>query len=121
MATYKRPKLSDRGESARTGSRDPVRIPCTCQIGGRPEEDCFVLDLSARGCRVRAVTIGVTKTETVMLRFAGEAPIEGRLKWAKQASLGIAFEAPLSDEVLARVSALVAPSNVVPLKRAKLG
>ena len=80
-----------------------------------------MLDLSAHGCRVRAVMMGATKAETVILLFGQEAPVTGRLKWAKQASLGVGFDSPLDDEVLARISALVAPSNVVPIKRSRLG
>lgn len=121
MASSKRPRLFDRADANRAGDREAVRIPCTCQIGEQPEQEAFVLDLSARGCRVRAVMMGATKAETVILRFGEEAPVVGRLRWAKQASLGVGFDTPLSDEVLARVSALVAPSNVVPLKRSRLG
>ena len=121
MPSPKRPKLSDRSDSARDSGRAPVRIPCTCEVGDQAGQDAFVLDLSAGGCRLRAVTIGITKGQAVTLHFAGEAPVAGQLKWAKQASLGIAFEAPLDADVLARVSALVAPSNVVPLRRARLG
>jgi len=121
MTSPKRPRLFDRADSNRAGEREPVRIPCTCQVGEQPEQEAFVLDLSPRGCRVRAVMMGATKAETVTLRFAEEAPVVGRLKWAKQASLGVGFDTPLSDEMVERVSALVAPSNVVPIKRARLG
>jgi hypothetical protein len=121
MTAPKRPKLYDRGEAARTGERTTVRIPANCQAGEQAAEDTFVTDISTHGCKLLAVTVGALKSQPITLRFEGEAPITGRLKWVKQASLGIAFDTPLSEEVLARVSALVAPSNVFPIKRARLG
>ncbi|MBV8779238.1 MAG: hypothetical protein JO258_18740 [Alphaproteobacteria bacterium] len=98
-----------------------MRIPGTCVVGDRAAEDVFVTDISARGCKVRLVSIGVTKAEPVTLRLGSEAPITGHLTWVKQASVGMAFDRPLGEAVLARVSALRAPANVVPLRRAKLG
>ena len=80
-----------------------------------------MLDLSQRGCRVRAVTVGVVKGERVVVRFAGEEPVAGQLKRAQQASLGIAFDTQLAPDVLDRVRALLAPSNVVPLRRSRPG
>jgi hypothetical protein len=119
MTAPKRPKLFERGDSARAGMRQPVRIPATCQVGDRPVEDVYVTDISARGCRLRLVWIGVTKSEPVVLRFGTEQPVTGRLKWIKQASVGIGFDEPVAEDVLARVMELLAPSNVIPIRRAR--
>ncbi|MEO6152955.1 MAG: PilZ domain-containing protein [Croceibacterium sp.] len=119
MTARKRPTLYDRGEAARSGDRTPVRIPAHCQVGEQVPEDTFVTDISPRGCKLLAVTIGALKSQPVVLRFGDETPITGRLKWVKQASVGVAFDEALSDERLARISALVAPSNVVPIRRAR--
>jgi len=121
MGGTKRPKLYERGESSRAGDRAEVRIPGSCVVGQRPAEDVFVTDISARGCKIRLVSIGVTKAEPVVLRLGSEAPINGRLKWIKQASVGVAFDHPLGESVLERVSALRAAATVIPLKRARLG
>lgn len=121
MTAPKRPKLYERGANARTGLRVPVRIPVNCQVGEQAPEDTIVTDLSANGCKLLAVTVGALKSQSVVLRFAGEAPVAGRLKWIKQASLGVAFDAPLAAEVQARIAALVAPSNVVPIRRSRPG
>src|SRR6476469_3460031 len=67
MGGAKRPKLYERGDSSRAGDRAEVRIPGTCIVGQRPPEDFLVTDISARGCKSRLVSIGVTKTEHVVL------------------------------------------------------
>ena len=120
MTAPKRPKLFERGESARTGDRQPVRIPASCQVGERAAEDVIVTDISAQGCKMGLVSIGVTKSEPVTLYFGTEPAISGRLKWIKQASLGVAFDTPVSHEQMARLMALV-PDNVVPIRRTRLG
>src|SRR5437870_2857948 len=120
MTAPKRPKLFERGESSRDGARQPVRIPASCQVGDRAAEDVIVTDISEGGCKLRLVSIGVTKSEPVMLQFGDEPPISGRLKWVKQASLGIAFDRAVADDQLARIMQLI-PDNVVPLRRTRLG
>ncbi|MEO6042086.1 MAG: hypothetical protein ABIP41_09305 [Croceibacterium sp.] len=118
MAGPKRPKL-DCGDSDRSDMRQAVRIAATCQIGERAAEETFVIGLSRAGCELLTLTIGVVKAAPVVLRIADEAPIAGRLNWVGQGAIGVAFDKLLADEVLERVSGLAAPSNVVPLKRAR--
>ena len=104
----------------RGAPRESVIIPGRCQVGERPAEEVLVTDLSARGCRLRGNSIGVTKTEPVQLWLGDHGPIAARLKWVKKGSLGLAFETPLDEEVLQPLlDAPVppVPSNVVPLKR----
>lgn len=113
----KRPRLIQRSENTRGSSRQPVTIPATCQVGARAAEDVLVTDLSADGCRVRLVSIGVTKSEPVRLEIGTEPPVTGRLSWIKQGSLGVAFDPPLDEATVTRLSALSAPSNVIPLRR----
>ena len=109
-----------RADALRTGSRESVVIPGTCQVGERPAEAVLITDLSAHGCRLRGDSIGVTKSEPVQLWLGDAGPIGAKLKWVKKGSLGLAFEAPLGEDVLqplldAPVPPI--PSNVVPLKR----
>jgi hypothetical protein len=115
----KRPKLLNRGDSA--GAQNPVRIAGTCQAGDRQAEDVLITDISELGCELRLASIGVTKGEPFLLHIGAEGPITGRLRWARQGSLGVVFDAPLEDTVLARLLAAVPPSNVVALRRGEVG
>ena len=104
----------------RTGPRESVIIPGQCQVGERPVEDVLVTDLSARGCRLRGNSIGVTKTEPVQLWLGDAGPIAAKLKWVKKGSLGLAFESALDEDVLQPLLDMPAPpvpSNVVPLRK----
>jgi len=83
-----------------------------------------VLDLDARGCRVKGVTAAVTKVDVLRLWLGELGPIAGRLRWVKRGSAGIAFEAPLSEEDLdsAKLTAAPAPSpQVISLRRGSAG
>ena len=109
-----------RAEALRTGSRESVVIAGTCQVGERPAEAVLVTDLSARGCRLRGDSIGVTKSEPVQLWLGDAGPIGAKLKWVKKGSLGLAFDASLDEKLLEDLLAAPmapVPSNVVPLKR----
>ena len=116
----KRPPIMPRAEALRSGTREPVVIVGRCQIGEREAEDVLITDFSARGCRLRGNSIGVTKSEGVQLWLGEHGPVPAKLKWVKKGSLGLAFDAPIDDEVLAGLMAepmAPIPSNVVPLRR----
>ena len=120
MASRKRPNILPRNDLLRAGPRKLVVIPARCKVGERAVEDVLVTDLSAKGCRLRGNSIGVTKTEPVQLWLADGGPITARLKWVKKGSLGLAFEAALDEAILQPLidaPAPPAPSNVVPLRR----
>jgi hypothetical protein len=105
----------------RGAPRESVIIPGKCQVGDRLVEEVLVTDLSARGCRLRGNSIGVTKTEPVQLWLGDAGPIAAKLKWVKKGSIGLAFEAALDEGVLRPLLDAPpppVPSNVVPLKRA---
>jgi hypothetical protein len=116
----KRARIPPRSDLLRAAPRESVVIPGHCQVGERPVEEVLVTDLSARGCRLRGNSIGVTKTEPVQLWLGDAGPISAKLKWIKKGSIGLAFESALEDTILQPLlDAPVppAPSNVVPLKR----
>ena len=120
MASKKRAKILPRSDMLRAGARAAVIIAGRCQVGERPAEDVLVTDLSARGCRLRGNSIGVTKTEPVQLWLGDAGPFAARLKWVKKGSIGFAFESPLDAEVLQPLLDAPAPpvlSNVVPLRK----
>jgi hypothetical protein len=104
----------------RGAPRESVIIPGRCQVGDRPAEEVLVTDFSARGCRLRGNSIGVTKAEPVQLWLGEIGPIAAKLKWLKKGSIGLAFETALDEDVLQPLldaPAAPAPSNVIPLRR----
>ena len=112
--------MPSRPELLRADPRESVVIPGRCQVGERAAEEVLVTDLSARGCRLRGNSIGVTKAEPVQLWLGETGPVAARLKWIKKGSIGLAFESPLDEDVLQPLldaPAPPAPSNVVPLRR----
>ena len=112
--------IPPREDLLRATPRESVIISAKCQVGDRLAEEVLVTDLSAKGCRLRGNSIGVTKAERVQLWIGDIGPLGAQLKWVKKGSLGLAFEAPLSEEVLRPLLDAPAPSvasNVVPLKR----
>src|SRR5688500_1944203 len=116
MAT-KRSRILPRSDMLRGAPRESVIIPGRCQVGDRTVEDVLVTDLSARGCRLRGNSIGVTKTEPVQLWLGETGPIAAKLRWIKKGSIGLAFEAALDENVLPpllNAPAPPSPSNVVP-------
>lgn len=107
-------------DALRGATREPVVIAGTCQIGEQAVEDVLVTDLSARGCRLRGNSVGVTKTEPVQLWLGDAGPFAARLKWVKKGSLGLGFETALDEAFLDKLLSAPAapiPSNVVPLRR----
>ena len=113
-------KILARTETLRAEPRESVIISGKCQVGDRLAEEVLVTDLSAKGCRLRGNSIGVTKAERVLLWVGDFGPLGAQLKWVKKGSLGFAFEAPLGEDLLRLLldaPAPPVPSNVVPLKR----
>jgi hypothetical protein len=115
MTSRIRPKLQR--QSTRGSTRASVAIEGRCSFGGREAQDVLVTDLDESGCRMRAAAIGVIKSEPVVLWVSQVGPISGRLKWTKGGALGVAFDAPLGDELLAALREASHLSNVVPLRR----
>lgn len=121
MTEPRRPKLIQRSEDTRGDARHAVTVSATCQVGERPVEDVLVTDLSPSGCRVRLVTIGVTRSERVQLWLGAEGPVAAKLTWVKQGSLGVAFDTPLDTAAVERLNGQTLPANVVPLRRSERG
>jgi len=124
MGIAKRPRLATKYAGPRSGNRDSVSLEARCRVGEGDETAVAVLDLDARGCRVRGITAAVTKGAAVQLWLGTVGPVDARLRWVKLGSAGLAFAEPLSDDALAeaRTSAgWVPPPRVVPLRRASAG
>lgn len=120
MPSIKRPKLATHYSGPRAGTRDSVSLEGRCSVGEGPAAPVAVLDLDARGCQLTGIAVAVSKADMLRLWLGGIGPIEGRLRWAKHGSAGIAFDRPLEDAELAsaRMSAPLNPSaEVVPLRK----
>ena len=113
----KRSTISTRSEVVRSGDRNSVTMTGRCQVGDRPEQDVEVMDLDPHGCRLRGVTVGVTKTEPLRIWLGPFGPVAAHLKWAKRGSVGIGFDAPLDAAVLDSLPQDAPTSTVVALRR----
>ncbi len=95
MARQTRPSLLARTQTARAQTRVPTRLAGRCGIGSNPPEDVLVVDLTANGCRLVGISAGVSRGDPLTLWLGSGSPIAGKLKWAKKASVGVAFDRPL--------------------------
>lgn len=122
MARHKRPPLATRYSGPRAGNRAHASLEGRCQVGVGEAAPIAVLDLDARGCRVRGITAAVTKLEPLQLWLGDVGPLAARLRWVKRGNAGVAFETPLSEADLARVAETAmptAPAQVIPLRRSR--
>lgn len=122
MGSKKRPKLATHYAGPRAGSRDAVSIDGRCSVGDGAEEPIAVLDLDPRGCRVRGITVAVTKADAITVWIGPVGPLGARLRWAKHGEAGLKLDEPLSDEDLERATSHGrAPppdgANVIALRR----
>ena len=120
MAKLTRPKLATHYSGPRAGPRDFVSLEGLCSVGEGESERIAVLDLDGRGCRVKGITAAVTKADRLQVWLGAVGPIEGRLRWVKRGSAGIAFVEPLAGAQLdeAKQTATPAPlAEVIPLRR----
>src|SRR6476661_9920239 len=97
MAKLTRPKLATHYSGPRAGPREFVSLEGMCSVGEGEREPIAVLDLDAGGCRVRGITAAVTKADRLQVWLGTVGPIEGRLRWVKRGSAGIAFVEPLIE------------------------
>jgi hypothetical protein len=117
MTSKRSTLLSCGSRGARGDPHAAVSIPASCQVGERPAEDTWITALGRERCTVRLASVGMTRAEPLVLRFADEAPIAGRLDWIGQGELGFAFDTPLAEDLLERLLALDPSGNVVLLHR----
>ena len=105
-----------RAERTRAGDRHKVLITASFGFGERPRADVLVTDLGPLGCSLQGDAVGVTRSEPLTLWLGEVGPISGRLKWAKGGSLGVSFDEPLEDEVIAALYEAAERAKVVPLR-----
>ncbi len=123
MAKLNRPKLATHYSGPRAGNRDFVSLEGRCSVGDGAAKAIAVLDLDARGCRVKGITAAVTKADVLQVWLGELGPLSGRLRWAKRGSAGIAFDTPLSESQVASIKLTAVPvplPQVIPLRRRPL-
>ena len=121
MAKLTRPKLATHYTGPRAGPRDFVSLEGQCSVGEGESERIAVLDLDARGCRVKGITAAVTKADRLQVWLGAVGPIEGRLRWVKRGSAGIAFVEPLAEKQVdeAKQTSMPAPLPYVIPRRGR--
>lgn len=122
MNRLKRPKLATRYSGPRAGNRDCVSLEGRCRVGDGEAAPIAILDLDAGGCRIKGITVAVTKMEPLRLWFGEVGPVAGRLRWVKRGSAGIAFDTALGPDELALAVKTAAPAptaQVIPLRRGR--
>ncbi|WP_120716640.1 hypothetical protein [Tsuneonella amylolytica] len=121
MGIAKRPKLATSYSGPRAGEREAVSLDAVCRVGDGEPFAVAVLDLDARGCRVRGFGAAATKADPIILTLGTVHSIVARLRWAKRGSAGLRFDEPLSEDRLAEASESATPappSRVIPIRRA---
>lgn len=89
----------DGGASARGGARDSLLLTATLLIAGR-ETNVRVRNLSAGGLMAEYPGV-VSLGEPVSIEMRGIGRVEGRVAWATDGRIGIAFGSPI-DPLAAR-------------------
>lgn len=123
MAKLNRPKLATHYTGPRAGNRDFVSLEGRCSVGEGDVERISILDLDARGCRVKGITAAVTKADALQLWLGDLGPLTARLKWVKRGSAGLAFDVALDEDELEAAKLTAAPvplPQVIPLRRRAL-
>jgi hypothetical protein len=87
-------RLLKRAEVPRE-SRMPTRMVGQCSLRGGAAEDVLVVDLTPHGCRLLGLSAAVSRDAPLTLWLGTAGPITGKLKWAKKASVGVAFDTPV--------------------------
>ena len=64
---------------------------------GKRGIDGLLIELSLDGCRISHVgkAASFTLGDPLTLRLEGTAPIEGRIRWANDSTIGLRFDRPL--------------------------
>lgn len=105
-----------RAERPRAAERRRMLLTGSFGIDDRPRQEVLVTDLGPLGCSLQGDAVGVTRSVPLTLWVGEVGPIAGKLKWAKAGSLGMQFDTPLDEEVVAALYDAAAEAKVVPLR-----
>lgn len=64
--------------------------------------DALLIELSLDGCRLShaGMPAGIEPGDPMILRVPGSGPLEARVRWSREDSLGLRFERPLHAAAL---------------------
>jgi len=91
---------ADDFSSQRTGARDSLMLTAQFRVAGRPVEQVRVRNLSQGGLMAEYPQ-PVDRDTTVEVEVRGVGWVRGRIAWATDGRVGVAFDAPI-DPMLAR-------------------
>ena len=86
--------------SQRNGSRDSLMLAAQFRVAGRPDEQVRVRNLSQGGLMAE-YTQPIERGAPVEVEVRGVGWVSGRIAWATDGRVGIAFDTPI-DPLLAR-------------------
>jgi hypothetical protein len=83
----------------RAHKRFAVCRPARVRKPGRRFADGLLIELSLDGCRLSAVdtAAGFALDDQVIVRIAGAAPLEARIRWISDTTIGLRFARPLHN------------------------
>ncbi|HWU94542.1 MAG TPA: PilZ domain-containing protein [Sphingomonas sp.] len=91
---------ADDFSSQRSGSRDSLMLTAQFRVAGRPDEQVRVRNLSQGGLMAEYAQ-PIERGATVEVEVRGVGWVSGRIAWATDGRVGIAFDSPI-DPMLAR-------------------
>jgi hypothetical protein len=86
--------------SQRTGSRDSLMLAAQFRVAGRPDEQVRVRNLSQGGLMAE-YALPIERGAEVEVEVRGLGWMRGRIAWATDGRVGVAFDTPI-DPMLAR-------------------
>ena len=109
--------LSDDPSTQRTGARDSLLLSAQLRIGGEPEVTVRVRNLSSGGLMAEYAQPVVSGTP-VEVDVRGIGRIGGRIAWAAEGRIGIAFDREIDPMSARKPVAARSTSISKPLRRA---
>lgn len=91
---------ADDFSSQRSGSRDSLMLTAQFRVAERPDEQVRVRNLSQGGLMAEYAQ-PIERGATVEVEVRGVGWVSGRIAWATDGRVGIAFDSPI-DPMLAR-------------------
>ncbi len=87
--------------------RDETRLPVTmeakCREYGSFRTEVYLIDLSARGCKVET-SLRIRSGQRVWLTLAGLESREAQVRWSGRGSMGCQFDEPLPETILTQLA-----------------
>jgi hypothetical protein len=107
----------------RAHKRFAVCRPARLRKPGRRFADGLLIELSLDGCRLGnvAAAAGFALGDAVVLRIDGAAPLEARVRWLGEGTIGLRFDRPLHVAALDALIRLCRGEQDAPSSRQAYG